>query len=392
MKFSFRKTAAFITALSMITGASGIKVSANYYTDSVVLSHVAYLMNSYGIPKNDVEKIWLDSTNYLGTNKSNPKLSDCRKAVTAAADNYFKKYTDSKRADYLQYLYLAFDSAHIYNNVTSTTWDNSRSPYPNARTFLTQSAAANSTNMSTFIRYEIQKYKPGKYWTTDDVNTCSSENTDTENGITIGPTYENGYYKSYAYEYAEPYFACAGFARKLQMDYYGTSKYLHLTETNGFTYSPRIGDHLRVEMSGTHSGPSSSIAHSIFITSVTGTSITYADCNAKEENEIAWNKKGKISRTNGILSIELDGKSRNFCWVERPVMIGDVNGDSIINNKDVSVLTEVMYGSASSYTANNLKSYTADINGDGKVNSTDSTLLKNGIKPSGYLLSYGFVK
>lgn len=137
---------------------------------------------------------------------------------------------------------------------------------------------------------------------------------------------------------------------------------------------------------------SDSATHSIFITSVTGNSFTYADCNADIKNQIAWNKRGSVSRSNGNLTITLSNKSMEMIWVERPVMIGDANGDSVIDQNDVYAIDNVINGSISYDVANKVRAYACDLNKDGKVTSTDKNLLKNSINSSGYLATYNFVR
>lgn len=352
------------------------------------LSHAAYLMYSYGIPKDDLFKIWRGSLSEFG---SIYELASFRKAVTKSL-LYNRAFDETKKVDYLEKINSAFDSVHIFTESKYFT-------YPNAWTGITQGKAFSSMNMKKFVITESQKYRYGYRWSTDNIEACvpnSAGKTDVENGITIGPTYYNGYDITYDYEHQEAYFACAGFARKLQIDYFGTNKYLQLTEKDGFKYEPRIGDHLRIKSIGGHSGPG--CEHSVFITSVTdngssGYSISYADCNKEAKNEIAWNRTGKISRDRyGNLDIILDGTARNFIWVERPVMIGDANGDSIIDDKDISAIDVPLYRTQTRNVANQLRTYACDVNQDGLLTWSDKDLLVKRINSSGYLSENNFVR
>lgn len=358
---------------------------------STVISHTAYLMYKYGISKNDLSHIWFDSLGYYTKSTARKAtFEDCRRAVTNAAINYFKsvKYSNKKTMEKLEIINNAFDSSNIFikNNFS----------YPLTYTDTRQNIVAVSTNMSNFVRAESQKYPTGKYWNGNDINTYSSTALPTSNykqcnGITVCPTFYKGFNKSFKYAVEEPYYQCAGFAKKLQMDYYGTTKFLQLSSAKD--YSPRIGDHLRVYLPGT---PSDLTGHSIFITRVSGTSITYAECNANGDSKIAWNKTGTITKkTDGTLSIKLGSTNYSFAWVERPIMLGDVTGDSYVNQSDVNLIkTLVTYGKNYTSVYNGDKTYrnfVADLNKDGKITSADTNLLTNAIKSSAGM-NYEFVK
>lgn len=348
---------------------------------STVISHTAYLMNKYGISRSDLAQIWYRSLTYYGSSGSarTASFGECRDAVTIAANNYFrsKGYSAKKRMSMLEIINDAFDSANIYTV-------NNKITYPLTYTDMRQYAAANSTNMSNFVRAESQKYPNGKYWNGDDINTYASAPLDTSsytqnNGITVCPTFYQGYNTDFDYANEEAYFECAGFAKKLQMDYFGTTKFLQLT--NGYGYTPRIGDHLRVARSV---GPSST-GHSIFITSVSGSRITYADCNAGGDNKIAWNKTGIITRnSDGTTSITLGSTSYKYVWVERPIMLGDVNGDSCVNQNDVAFLKQIVSRGKNYSPYRNVqltyRNFAADLNKDGKLDNTDVNLLTTALQ------------
>ncbi len=63
-------------------------------------------------------------------------------------------------------------------------------------------------------------------------------------------------------------------------------------------------------------------------------------------------------------------------YVEIPmltVLMGDVNGDGVVNSKDTTMLRRCVAGG---YTIGNFRAEAADINGDGTVNSKDTTVLR----------------
>lgn len=361
------------------------------YVGSTVLSHTAYLMYHYGISRDDLVNIWYKSLDYF-QNVNMPSFADCRVAVTKAADSYLGKYDKATKLDKMRKISEAFDSAHIFTYV----------PLSNTvvtQNTLSQSSANNGTRFSNFLRSASYKYPQGTYWTADDVNTTSRYTATTRNGITIGPTFRRNFDSTYNYLYQEPYYRCAGFARKLQQEFYETTTFLHLTEEGDFTYVPRVGDHLRCGFTG-HSITNDD-GHSIFITGVTKInnneySIIYADCNANGDSMIAYTQSGKIRRSNGNISITLGNYSYRFDFVERPVMVGDVNGDSYVDSKDITLMQKLVNNSnyRESYSTDiKFRNEAADLNRNGRVDNSDLTALKNAVKSGvDFIGSYYYLK
>jgi hypothetical protein len=260
--------------------------------------------------------------------------------------------------------------------------------------------------MKSFKRAEMYKFPNDKYWLTPYQSVMESDKYTSDykfegpnptfegkqtysNYVTINATFYEGYDPSFRYEKEEPYYACAGFAKKLQYDYFGTTKYLQLNDP--YNYVPRIGDHLRISVGG-------SDAHSIFITSVDGNSFTYADCNGDNMgvNTIKWNQTGSIEEisSNGILSVRLDSKKTpyQFEWVERPIMVGDVNGDSFVDNGDISFLKDMIrYNFTDNDIAGHYRFLSADLDQNGVLDSNDVEILTNNVyNNSG--ISFGYLK
>ena len=324
---------------------------------STVISHAAYIMNQsrYGISRSDLAKIWYKSISYYGSKTAArvATFADCRKAVTQAANDYYMSlnYSLKARADKLEIMNNAFDSANIPG-------------YSSVR----QNIAANSTNMSNFVRATSQKYPSGKVWSGSDSNIYY-------------PTFSEGY-KKFDYINGGTYDISARFAQQLQTEYYGIKHFLHLT--NSANYLPRIGDHLRISSN-----------RSIFITGVSGSTITYVDCNANGDSKVAWSKTGTFTKnSNGTFRIKLGSTYYSFVWVERPVKLGDLNGDSNVNQTDINLLKQVVsYGTSYNPNGCNIiyRNFAADLNKDGNINSTDTNLLTNATMSSAGI-NYEFIR
>ena len=261
--------------------------------------------------------------------------------------------------------------------------------------------------MNTFKRSEMYKFPNDTYWLTRNDSAMESDSYIPSlsmlggknlyfdgkyaysNYVTLNSTFYEGYDSSFRYEKEEPYYACAGFAKKLQYDYFGTTKYLQLSNPN--KYVPRIGDHLRVSVGG-------SDPHSIFITSVDGNKFTYADCNGdgKNNNIIKWDQTGSINEgvSGGILSVRLDNQKipYQFEWVERPIMVGDVNGDSFVDSGDISFLDDMIrYSFTDNDIAGHYRFLSADIDQNGVLDNNDIYILSNDIYDNNGI-SFGYLK
>lgn len=362
---AFKKSASSVSALDSESG-------------STVLSHAAYKMYSRGISKSLLTQIWMRSLEYLTyfNKATGVNFSDVRQAVVVAANSilFEKNYAQSTHKNYINIINTAFDEANIPAMGYTTE---------------TLARSMNPTNMADFIRFETRKYPNGKYWCGGDIEkTTTTPSSTLENKIIVNTTFDRGLNKSFNYEVEEPYYECAGFAKKLQMDYFGTTKFLHLDiDDKTYQYEPRVGDHLRIKLGETSTGDDG--AHSIFITGVSTNSngvstITYTDCNSDGNNIIQWNKTGSYypAANNGGKDCFMIGRYRyNVLWVERPMVLGDVNGDSYLNSSDTTML-QTMINRGSSYTAAsgvdlNYRKFIADVNKDGKITSADKTLLTN---------------
>ena len=411
---------------------------------STVISHAAYLMNMNGISRKDLRKLWyrsMDTMKDITKETRYATFSDCRKAVTAAVD-IFK---GNKKQKYLDIINNAFDQVNVYiegdingDGITDTRdigLLNEFIDYKNANwisdqdsigiyrdhfstadarpadinrddvineddlnalkeevvTSKTQSELGSQYEMDSFIiREQNERFPDGNLWKTIATNPSDSAQsmsytpyTTVDNYVTVNTILNKGYDASFDTAAEEPYYQCAGFAKRLQFDYFGTTKCLQLR--NAYEYQPRIGDHLRIYFNvddyrkGNPTNEHKS--HSIFITGVNGPEFTYADCNAGGNDcAISWGKTGHIE-TNyagqiSAIRLEDDDKEYKFEWVERPLMVGDVNGDSYVNYDDVTMLYEMIgTGAGSESISERYRYIAADIDQNGKLDWDDASLL-----------------
>ena len=254
--------------------------------------------------------------------------------------------------------------------------------------------------MAGFKNAEIKKFPNGMYWSNNleytndkawnNANRYKKQYSDkidkkAGNTFTVDDILGSGYYNlissgkdnSNSYTYTE----CYGFALKLASDYFDTKSFIRLSgvDFDSATYKPRIGDVIRVGKN--HAG-----FHSVFVTDVKGNTVTYADCNIDGNNKIRWGQTFQLNSVNigGYNEIE---------WVERPIMVGDVNGDTVVDITDVSTLCVMVNASKDNTKKDVVSMYrnkAADLNGDGKVNSADLSLLRTYVASGKG--SYAFVK
>ena len=187
-------------------------------------------------------------------------------------------------------------------------------------------------------------------------------------------------YENFDYDREEPYAQCAGFARQMQIEYFDTTKFVQIPIYG--SYTPHIGDHLRSDYRGR-------IQHSILITGVTyngndNYTITYADANAEGHCEVNINCTATIS--GGVL---YDGLRWSCLWVERPMRVGDVNSDGLINYDDYNGISDIMSGKYVS----RLCRLVCDIDFNGRIDANDKSLLMEAINEKNPMkASFGFVR
>ncbi len=256
-----------------------------------------------------------------------------------------------------------------------------------ARTTQRQTTCSNASYMSDFIRNESRRFPNRKYWNgggdsgiTDNAGgTSNTFNADkfyiqtTSDGTT--PVSSTQFYplKDYDAYLSAP--KCEGFARKLSYDYYGTKTFLTIWHDNLSANDIKPGD-----IVGYKNALTDANGHAIFVLSVSGDTITYADCNSYDNNNIRWNVKESKKNLGEIQKIT------------RPLMIGDINFDGVVNKKDKKTFRtyldekdEYSQGKISSFSmSSNLRDAIAkygDIDNNNKIDETDFNLLSIFVDP-----------
>lgn len=345
-----------------------------YYTGSTVLSHAAYQMAEGGIPLDDLRQIWFNSLSHYSGIPSKTTFRDTADAVVTAAEAYFIEQYGNGYETYLNIVRGAFEAAHI-----SCRQNHER-----------QGSLNTPNNIQGFVRSQsMYKFRNNYYWATGDVNASTNVKPSASDHSTYllagAKVYEDFIRTDWQNE--EPYYQCAGFAKKMQVDYYKTNLFTQLTDEE--TYVPHIGDHLRFRL------PSDSTwGHSIFITAVNGSTITFCDCTGGDYNRIRYNQTVTYTRDeSGHYVFSLNGMSVVFHFVERPIPVGDINADSAVNETDLNLMRELMNDNVSSENVDVIhRSAAADINADGEINFTDYSLLATMIRNDSVKDSYGYIK
>ena len=290
-----------------------------------------------------------------------------------------------------------------------------------------QNNTSNPLYMADFVRAECQKFPNGAYW--DYLRVPGISNQFNSNSYTRVPCktdgYSCGYYKSdyvayekdfrnthcngsYAFdnyfskEIGKSYYECNGFARKLLADYFGTDSFIDVDittnpqtgkvvyEQTNELYQPRIGDHIRFK--------DGAAGHSIWVYAVDqvdengGMKITYADCNSDGNCQIQWNKTAYINKEGVTFT---SGGHVTLDYVERPMAVGDINGDTFVNWDDINTLLNIILSSNTPYLCSDSlqRDYlfaACDITQNGIIDMCDLSTL-NMIISGTAARSYGFL-
>ena len=430
--------------------------SWKYYYGSTIITNAAAKMYQRGISAKDLKNIWYLSISRFDRDANGLALqatfSDCRKAVMSAAYDYlYEIYEPGTAASKVQTIANCFNDNGVYmkgdvngddivdnRDITAlTTAINNRITASSApRQFFAADFTCDgnlnsldTTKLAYYVRLSVYTAKTqtdvntsgpnykmpeltyqfgsGKYWNgydpdkttftpcgTDGIHCCNENRF--YRTILSGYRYYTDSYNQPASSLAlegqvnEAYSQCAGFARMLQSKFFGTTRFIRIVDSKNYT--PRVGDHLRVS-SSYHGGPN--VFHSIFVTAVNGNSFQYQECDGTNCQIHSGTASITKNSSGTVTNIKLGSSSYQFVFVERPVMVGDVNGDTNIDSKDLTALNQLRQNSAATYGINQGVSFaTADLNCDGKIDSTDYSLLQNAInnKGSKFYISYPYVK
>lgn len=161
----------------------------------------------------------------------------------------------------------------------------------------TENAVKAANTSGTFderISQLKKKFPAGKYWN----HMGSSQNN--PNGYTSTPCTHHGGCSRNGYNgwcgcnsFNNQSIQCFGFAEKLAYDVFGTNP--SRTWTKSYSLSNvRAGDIIRYKNNG----------HSIFVTNVSGNTITYADCNSDGHCKIRWGATISKSNVTGLSYVQ----------------------------------------------------------------------------------------
>lgn len=279
----------------------------------------------------------------------------------------------------------------------------------------TQSLLTNTNHMTDFVRAESQKFPNNKYW-----NNTSNSNGWTNSQCAHHPATNlqqyhasdfpccgrvaagNMYYGDYQ-KINNPgidgySFQCAGYAKKVAMDYFQTDCFnqISFTQQTSYQYVPRIGDQMRI-----------SGQHTVFVTGVQKLGnysyrVTYTDCNGVDNQhrcQIKWSRTVTLNRYSGgwgnnaydVMGFySSNGTACPVTAVIRPILVGDVNGDSFVDALDYSAMASLLGQSPSYWNSRPMKKAVCDIDKDGKIAYNDFLLL--GSFYDGILPNAGYVK
>lgn len=367
---------------------------------STVISHAAYLMytgtKSGSIPKNDLAKLWYTSIDMYKEMPIDPQeatFPDVKTALNRANEKVF-----NGNSRYKNIISEAFEDVGItgyaaYSRMTDPTKQQPMS-------WFLEGARRRFQDGSLWQYYSRSGVMPYDSGTDDGGPLCDhSKGADYCASVSVCAMVGNDF-KKFDYYSEEPYSQCAGFARLLQIEYFKTTKFLRLTKYG--LYEPRVGDHIRYDnLMGSE--------HSIFVTAVEKKSfdeyrITYADCNGGSRDcEINWYKQATLrSDYDGLYFTIRDSRNNSerkayVQWIERPIQIGDANGDSYVNELDFAVLSNLYYY----YDNHNdpdvdiaMRDAVCDVNGDGNIDMDDFKTLSDirTQRYNTYFKTHGYLK
>ncbi|WP_028520927.1 leucine-rich repeat protein [Ruminococcus flavefaciens] len=247
-------------------------------------------------------------------------------------------------------------------------------------------------NWNTKINAEKAKFPNGKYWnhkgkTTWDDNTYSSTPCDnnTENCAYCTST-----------KFRAPYLTnwdvlsnqqsttkhCDGFAYKLAKDIWGTDAFVRINSSERAYTDPKVGDIVRLQFSV--DGTNNKAWHTLFITGISGSNITFADCNSELfDCKIRWdatkyytNFKREGNRTKGYNSVTVTKTylKNNCIYYSRPILKGDFDLSGRIDSSDVAYFKSTYLDNGNTSGNDPLHSIPTaiyDVNSDGSITAAD---------------------
>lgn len=258
---------------------------------------------------------------------------------------------------------------------------------------VTQFQTSRDYYIRNFINDQKHFYPDGSYWNNGGVTDTPCNHTgylsETCNKFTVQNILKANYHiladppNQYVNTPGNEYYQCYGFALQMASDLFKTASFnimyyssLSAISESG-TYEPRVGDVVRINNQ----------THSIFITSVDLKNgyVTYADCNSDGKTcIIKWDQRKTVDSL----------QESSTMYVYRPMMCGDLNNNSIIDENDYTILQALIDGTEPYYKTgmNGLfRCASADINCDGVIDQNDAESLRrvlDGATNGMYYLGY----
>lgn len=167
-------------------------------------------------------------------------------------------------------------------------------------------------------------------------------------------------------------YQCLGFAFKMASAVFGGNPADWPAPVSGSELSP--GDILYGDLSAL--SPHASF-HAIFITGISDQTVTYADCNTGKPCRVSWNKTAPLS--SAVAAVKAGAtvyhapNNRVLPEAETPVtpgQTGDINGDGKITSTDAVLLSRHL----AKWKVEMIES-AADIDHNGSLDATDAVLL-----------------
>ncbi len=245
-------------------------------------------------------------------------------------------------------------------------------------------------NWDSKFTSEMRDLSRDYYWNNKDNGTYSHTACDHSrygtkncNSVDYHAAYEYvGQIYQQANEKSEPSNQCFGFAYKLAQHFWGTDYYIRRKTNNSYT-DPKVGDIVRLSFKAKQAdGTDRIIGHSLFITGISGSDITFADCNADlNDCKIRW-KASEYYDSFEVVNGRSKGKEKvkvtkdylksHTEYYYRPIIKGDFNSNDRIDSSDVNQFKSYLkYGNTGS-----ILTEMYDINSDGKITEADYTQLQ----------------
>lgn len=220
---------------------------------------------------------------------------------------------------------------------------------PIVNTSRTESVCKSPIYYGTWTDLEKDKYPTYNYWAggypdaSVTSRTSSTPISEWQINDILGPKYAH-----YAINCSER--DQEGFAFKLAYDFYDTKSFIQVPKSS--SYEPRVGDIVFINN------------ETIFLNDEGKNSFDYVKCN-KSTKQITW-----------AYSMSKTAVKNNMVYAWRPMIQGDVNGDSLVTMDDVTMLHDyISKRNIDSNTTNPFWKAAADVDGNGVVEITDMTTL-----------------